>query len=90
MMAGDTITPAGARAPGVGQGSGLRGGVQPSHLPDTERDSRVGHGGHERKKQTAPGNGYAGSRLNQSIARAGIVENASLEAVLGKTRRTEF
>jgi hypothetical protein len=41
-------------------------GVQPSHLPDIERDTRFDHGGHERRMQTSRSNGYAGSRLNRS------------------------
>jgi hypothetical protein len=36
------------------------------------------------------GDGYAGSRLNRSSVEEGAVGKASLEAVLGKTRRTEF
>jgi hypothetical protein len=32
----------------------------------------------------------AGSRLNRSTEREGAAGKASLEAVLGKTRRTEF
>jgi hypothetical protein len=38
----------------------------------------------------AHSDGHAGSRLNRSNVEEGTVGNASLEAVLGKTRRTEF
>jgi hypothetical protein len=48
------------------------------------------HVGRERQTRTIRGDGYPGSRLNQSIAREGTVGNASIEPVPGKTRRTEF
>ena len=48
---------------------------------DTERGEPFGCGGHERRTQTV---------ASRCVARAGAVGHAGLEAVLGKTRRTEF
>jgi hypothetical protein len=45
---------------------------------------------YRRRTQTVRCNGYAGSRLNRSNEREGAARKASIEAVLGKTRRTEF
>jgi len=59
-------------------------------VPDSERGAQFRHGEREGWKQTSPGKGYAGSELDRSHGREGSIRKAGLEAVLGKTRRTEF
>jgi hypothetical protein len=87
----DNKTQTGARATGVEEGT-LRVVVhlQPL-LPDSEREFKVQGVGpmHEGQRQSNRTAGYSGCKLNQRAVREGAVRQASLSAVLGKTRRTE-
>jgi hypothetical protein len=58
-------------------------------LLDYDRGFWCGHGGRERRKQTRERAGHAGSGLNLRDEGEGTDGQASLGAVLGKTRRTE-
>jgi hypothetical protein len=59
-------------------------------LPDTERNDALVYGTHEGQMKTTRRRGYARCRLNRLAEWEVAVRKAGLEAVLGKTRRTEF
>ena len=58
--------------------------------PDSERGSRLDHGGHERRLQTVRRDGYAGSRLNRTADGQAPPERPALKPYWGKPAVRNF